>query len=57
MNRLIPSLLVLALVGCHAGNGHADPHGGVPVAGYCEAFAQAFCEKQALGGAGEAQHG
>ena len=48
MNWLSHGLLVLVLVGCHAGNGHADPHGGVPVAGYCETFARAFCGKQAM---------
>ena len=51
MKKFFPpcaGLLVLVLVGCHASNGHADPPGGVPVAGYCEAFAQAFCEQQAL---------
>lgn len=48
MRWLSPGLLVLALVGGHAGNGHADPLGGVPVAGYCGAFARAFCGQQAL---------
>ena len=48
MSWLSHGLLVLALVGCHADNDHAGPRGGVPVAGYCEAFAQTFCEKQAL---------
>lgn len=48
MNWLSHSLLVLVLVGGHAGNGHADPYDGVSVAGYCEAFALAFCAQRAL---------
>jgi len=48
MRWLSHGLLVLVLVGGHAGSGHADPHAGIPVAGYCEAFAQAFCGKEAL---------
>lgn len=43
-----PGLLVLVLVGAHAATGHAGPPGGVPVAGYCEAFARAFCGQRAL---------